>query len=256
MKTETKTILVTGMSGLIGGIAGRDLAKKYHVRALNRRTVKNFETIQADIRNFDSIKPAFNGIDTVVHMAAYLGDNPETQLAVNVEGTYNVFKAAKDSGVKRIIFGSSGAVQKAIEGQEPFLTMVQGRSKDMLSPPPQIGHLDSVNPSDLYGATKIFGEALSKMYSNTTHMSVLVIRLGRVTEENRPRNVRDASVYLSHRDASQMVMRCVEAKDDLPFGIFYAISNNFNRFRDIDYARKIIGYVPQDGIKSWPLPTS
>ena len=67
-----RRILVTGMSGLIGGLAGRDLARDYRVRALNRRPVANdsqgFESFQADIADFDASRPAFDGVDTVVHV--------------------------------------------------------------------------------------------------------------------------------------------------------------------------------------------
>ncbi len=68
-----RRILVTGMSGLIGGLVGRALAARYRVRALNRRPVEGVECVQADIADLDAIRPAFQDVDTVVHMAAYLG---------------------------------------------------------------------------------------------------------------------------------------------------------------------------------------
>ena len=49
-----------------------------------------------------------------------------------------------------------------------------------------------------------------------------------------------------------MFERCVEAPDDLRFDIFFAVSNNRGRFRDIEHPREVVGYVPQDGIKDWP----
>jgi hypothetical protein len=85
-------------------------------------------------------------------------------------------------------------------------------------------------------------------------MSVICIRLGRVRLEDRPANSREASVYLSHRDAAQVVRKCVEAPDSIKFDIVFGVSDNFTRFRDIEHARQVIGYVPQDGIKDWPLP--
>ena len=81
-------------------------------------------------------------------------------------------------------------------------------------------------------------------------MSVLCILLGRVTQEDRPNDARHAAVYLSHRDAVQIVERCVEAPDDVKFDIFYGVSDNRARFRDISHAREVIGYVPQDGIQN------
>ena len=56
------TILVTGMSGLIGGLAGRELASRgYQVSALNRQDVPGYPTTRADITDLDAIRPAFEG---------------------------------------------------------------------------------------------------------------------------------------------------------------------------------------------------
>ena len=64
-------ILVTGMSGLIGGLAGRKFAESYEVDALGRSEVDGFPTTVVDIgEGIDGILPALEGVDTVVHMAA------------------------------------------------------------------------------------------------------------------------------------------------------------------------------------------
>jgi nucleoside-diphosphate-sugar epimerase len=101
---------------------------------------------------------------------------------------------------------------------------------------------------------KLFGEALARSYSEQHGMSAICIRLGRVRAEDRPANAREAAVYLSHRDAAQVVRRCVEAPENVRFDIVYGVSDNFTRFRDIKHAKEVVGYVPQDGIKQWPLP--
>ncbi len=251
---DSRKILVTGMSGLIGGIAGRRLAERYEVRALNRRPVEGFETVEADITNMDAIRPAFEGVDTVVHMAAYLGDDDRMQMEVNVNGTYNVFEAARQAGVRRVVFGSSGATMQAYENEEPFKALTEGRPGDISGPRPLITHLDPVRPSRIYGVTKVWGETLGRQCSEAYGMSVLCIRLGRVREEDRPTNAREAAVYLSHRDAAQIIERCVDAPDHVKFDIFYGVSDNYTRFRDIAHAAEVLGYVPQDGIKQWPLP--
>ena len=107
-----KKVLITGMSGLIGGLLRRHLENLggYELRALNRRPVDGVECYQADIADLDAIRPAFEGIDVVVHLAAFLGgDDWEGQLSGNVIGVYNVYEAARLAGVKRVVFGSSGA---------------------------------------------------------------------------------------------------------------------------------------------------
>jgi len=251
--TKCKRILVTGMSGLIGGIVGRRLAEKHAVRALNRRPIDGVETLQADITDLEAIRPAFKGIDTVVHMAAYLGDaNSTQQISVNVWGTYNVFEAAREAGVQRVVFGSSGATMHGHERNESILAMVEARYADIPEPRPLITHLSPVRPNSLYGCAKVWGEALGRYYSEVHGISVLCIRLGRVVQEDQPRDARHAAVYISHRDVAQIVERCVEVSENVRFDIFYGVSDNRTRFRDISHAREVIGYVPQDGIHDWP----
>lgn len=254
MPDSLKTVLVTGMSGIIGGIAGRDLARDHDVRALNRRPVEGFETVTADITDLDAIRPAFVDVDTVVHMAAYLGPDDDQQLETNVRGTYNVFEAAREAGVSRIVFGSSGSTMHAYENDEPFLAMTEARLADIPQPNPVLTHLDPPRPDNVYGAVKIFGESLGRSFVEQHGISVICIRLGRVRAEDRPANSREASVYLSHRDAAQVVRRCVEAPDSVMFDVVFGVSDNFTRFRDLEHAKEVVGYEPVDGIRRWPLP--
>ena len=65
-------ILITGMSGLIGGIARRQLEGCYELRALNRRQLPDVDCHCADIGDLDAILPAFEDVDTVIHLAAFV----------------------------------------------------------------------------------------------------------------------------------------------------------------------------------------
>lgn len=240
-------ILVTGMSGLIGGVAGRELAKQgYNVSALNRQDVSGFRTTRASITDMDAIRPAFESIDAVIHMAAYLGPSHDLQFEVNMRGTYNVYEAAKDAGVKRFIFGSSGATQKQYEQDEPFKAMVEARYEDIPEPKPRVYHNSPPRPGDIYGVAKLTGENFGRYYSEIYGISVICIRLGRVTAEDRPDSPRNAAVYLSHRDAAQIVQKCLEAPDDIKFDIVYGVSDNRARFRDLRHTRELVAYYPQD----------
>ena len=243
-----RNVLVTGMSGLIGGLSGRELARRgYNVSALNRQDVPGYPTTRADITNLAAIRPAFDGIDCVVHMAAYLGHSDASQLSVNIGGTYNVYEAAKDTGVKRFVFGSSGATQMGYEGEEPVLSMVEARYDDIPDPPGRVYHDSPARPDRMYGVAKAAGEIMGRYYSETHGMSVICIKLGRVTAENEPDSPRNAAVYLSHRDAAQIVWRCVEAPADVRYGVVYGVSDNKTRFRDLEHTTNLVGYIPEDG---------
>ena len=129
-----KEILITGVSGLIGGMLARHLKalEGYKITALNRSAVDDFECIKADISDLKAIQPAFEGKDVVVHMSAYIDFRAtpegkirekkmresgiseieidqmlwEGNLSTNIIGVRNVYEAARLAGVKRIVFGS------------------------------------------------------------------------------------------------------------------------------------------------------
>ena len=132
--------------------------------------------------------------------------------------------------------------------------MIQARSADIATPRPVLTHEDPLRPTRLYGVAKSFGENVGRYCSESSGMSVICIRFGRVTADNRPKNAREASVYLSHRDAAQIVERCIDAPAHIKFDIVYGVSDNSMRFRDVEHARSNVNYVPKDGAPGWPLP--
>ena len=65
-----KKVLVTGFAGKIGGIIRKNLAVDYELFGLDLLQVEGFETTVANLRDLNAIMPAFEGMDTVVHLAA------------------------------------------------------------------------------------------------------------------------------------------------------------------------------------------
>ena len=108
----------------------------------------------------------------------------------NVVGTYNVFEAARLAGVPRVIFASSGATVAGWEKDPPLSHLVAGRYDEAPSWP-RLTHESPTRPGGLYGASKIWGEALARHYADAYGMSMLCIRIGRVLESDRPATVRD-----------------------------------------------------------------
>ena len=76
-------------------------------------------------------------------------------------------------------------------------------------------------------------------------MSCLAIRVGQV-ERDRPRPPRGASIFVSVRDIVQLWELCINADQSLRFDVFYGMSNNDWRWVDIEHARDVLGYAPQD----------
>jgi nucleoside-diphosphate-sugar epimerase len=242
-----ETVLITGMSGLIGGALRAHLQSHYDLRALNRSPVEGVPWHQADIADLDAIQPAFEGADAVVHLAALAHGRGtwDEMLRHNVTGTFNVFEAARRAGVKRVIFASSGATVTGYEREEPYASLVAGRYEGLTSWP-MLTHETPLRPASLYGVSKAYGEALARQYADEHGLSILSLRIGRVNAEDRPRSTRDFSVWLSQRDVVQILARAIDAPADLRSGTFFATSDNRWGYRDLTHARTVLGFVPED----------
>lgn len=242
-----QTVLVTGMSGLIGGALRKRLGDRYALRALNRRDVPGVPVHRADIGDLDAIRPAFASVDVVVHLAAVVDGSAawEDVLASNIVGTYNVFEAARGAGVKRIVYASSGATVSGWECESPYAEIVAGRY-EAVGPWEKLTHETPVRPSALYGASKVWGEALGRHYADAHGLSVMCLRIGAVTAEDRPRAPRHFSVWCSQRDVAQMIERAIAAPASVRFDVFYVTSDNRWSYRDLEHARTVLGFEPLD----------
>ena len=246
--TEAKRrVLITGASGLIGGLTLKHLGDKYEFSALNRRPVEGVPSLQADISDLDAILPAFEGIDTVLHLAAYTADPHEWEsaLRVNIVGTYNVYEASRRRGVKRVVLASTGDTMTGYELESPYGELAAGEYDKVPAEWTMVTHERPVRPKSIYGATKVFDEALGRLYSDRHGLSVLCIRLGAVLDTDMPKLRRHYPGYLSQADCVQMIDRCLSAPDSLRFDIFDAISNNQWRWRDTGHAQEVLGWEPR-----------
>ncbi|MFC2028655.1 NAD-dependent epimerase/dehydratase family protein [Chloroflexota bacterium] len=111
-------ILVTGAAGHIGNVLVRQLLKEgQEVQAMimpgeDIRSLKgvDVEMVEANVLDFKRLNKAFKGIQTIFHLAGMITILPgEDQVVrkVNIEGTRNVIKAAKENGVNKLIYTSS-----------------------------------------------------------------------------------------------------------------------------------------------------
>jgi NAD+ dependent glucose-6-phosphate dehydrogenase len=242
-----RRLLVTGLSGLIGGALRKHLDGAYTLRALNRRPVPGVECHLADLGDLDAIQPAFTGVDTVVHLAAAAGDSHPAAdiMRSNVVGTYNVFEASRRAGVTRVIFASSGATVSGWEREPPLSHVVAGRYDELGSWTP-LTQDTPLRPAGLYGASKVWGEALARHYADAHGLSAICLRIGRVREEDRPMAPREFSVWCSQRDAARMIAACIEAPERVRFDVFYVVSDNRWSYRDVGHARAVLGWTPLD----------
>lgn len=114
-----KTVVVTGATGFLGAVIVRQLSERgAKVRALARRPGRDLyirdlpdvAVVRGDVTDYAQMLAVMNGADYVIHSAAALSGNIETQSTVNVHGTYNVARAASACGVRRMVHVSTISV--------------------------------------------------------------------------------------------------------------------------------------------------
>ena len=249
-----RRVLITGASGLIGGILREALADVYDLSGVDVRAVPGFDSLTADMTDLEAIQPAFDGIDTVIDLAAIPAqDTPWKDVhANNIPSTYNALEASRRAGVRRVIFASSNHATGMYEGDHPYSAIVAGRY-DGLDPSaiPYITTGMPIRPDGPYGIAKAFGEAAGRHYSDRYGLSVVCLRIGTLNREGRPLVPRHFATLLTHGDLAHLVERSIEASDGVRFGIFYGVSNNRWRFWDVAGSRERIGYRPKDDAETW-----
>jgi nucleoside-diphosphate-sugar epimerase len=251
-----KRVLITGASGVIGTLMRERLGAQYEFVSLMHRP-GDFPSHVGDIADFDAIRPAFEGVEAVVHLAAVpkvLAPWAEIE-PTNVAGTRNVYEAAKQAGVKQVIFASSN---HAVAGHEVAI----GPGLYRLDDTRMLNEHVQIRPDSYYGTSKAFGEALGRQYADFDGLRVISLRIGWVlphddprqanfTGESRPKlneenaRARLRAIWLSHRDCAHLIDVCLKA-DHIHYGIYYGISNNPRQFHDLTNARAELGYNPVD----------
>jgi nucleoside-diphosphate-sugar epimerase len=235
-----KTVLITGADGLIGSHLRQEWDGKYNLRLLSHKPIEGEQAIVADIDDLQALVSAFEGVDSVVHLAASAAvDSPwEAVLKNNIIGTYNVFEAARQAAVKQVIFASSNHAVGTYK--KDFAERVRRGEQVM------IDHLVQVRPDSLYGVSKCFGEALGRYYADHHGLRVICLRIGAINKRDAPKDdPLEGGMWMSQRDFAQLVENCLDA-DAVKFDIFYGVSNVPNRYFDLEHAREVVGFVPQD----------
>ena len=168
-----RAYLVTGGAGFIGSHIVERLAREGHqVRVLDNFSSgheanldafrSDVELIRGDIRDAQLVNDATEGVEVVFHEAA-LGSvprsvaDPVTTHEVNITGTLNVLLAARDAGVKRVVYASSSSVY----GETPVLPKREEMSPQPLSP---------------YALSKLVGEHYASVFKHVYGFEVVALR--------------------------------------------------------------------------------
>lgn len=235
---------------MIGSILIDKLSDKYEFSSLDLKEVPGIKSTVANLDELDAIQPAFEGIDTVVHLAADRSPEGswESILQNNFVATYNVFEASKRSGVKRVIFASSNHAEGGFYLDPPWKHINEGNfhllERDNYE---LVTERHMIRPDSYYGVAKAYGEALGSYYNDYHGVSSFHLRIGWVLETDDPTFSPYAlSLWLSHRDTAQIIDLCIGAPESHKYDIFNATSENMWKIFDIQHAKDALGYKPED----------
>ncbi|MBV7331136.1 NAD(P)-dependent oxidoreductase [Chloroflexi bacterium TSY] len=253
--TDHRTILITGASGNLGHKLRRHLEGRYELRLLDRDAKGKRDILEADLSQWDEEWVRhFVGVDTVVHLAANpnAGVQWATLMAPNIDALTNVFTAAVQSNVKRIVYASSNHVMGGYKDtKQPKLL-----TTDL---PPKPGTHYRVEGKEqnsvAYGGAKLVGERLGKCFVDAYGISFIAVRIGWIRAGRNLASTIPTErgswfrlMWLSNRDYCQLMEKCIEADPTIGFAIVNGMSNNRGMRWDLESARELVGYEPMDDV--------
>lgn len=187
------------------------------------------DAITADLGDKEALREAVRGVDAIIHLAGIsLESSFDKILRANIEGTYNLYEAALEEGVRRIVFASSnhaiGYHPRPLPG-DPLIPIDTPR-----------------RPDTFYGLSKSFGEDLAQLYWDKHAMETVSVRIGSCFME--PTSVRMLSVWMSPGDGARLLHAALTA-EEVGHTVVYGSSDNTRLWWDLTTARSL-GYEPQD----------
>lgn len=223
-------LLLTGAAGGLGQALRGRLSANCDVLRLSDRVPltglqPNEEFVLADLSEAASVSTLVQGVNAIVHLGGISVDGPfRPILQANIVGVYNLYEAARQHGVKRVVFASSNHVTGFYRQSET------------------INSSDPPRPDSFYGLSKAFGEDLSRFYFDRYQIETACVRIGSSFPE--PRDRRMLASWLSYDDLHRLITACLTTPV-LGHSIIFGMSNNAVTWWDNAKARHI-GYVPLD----------
>ena len=227
------TILITGAAGRVGTVLRSRLARPGRVlRLLDVASLvpppgPGEEAVTASVTDLAAMTAACAGVDAVIHLGGIPTEDAWAPiLDVNINGTYNVFEAARRARVPRVVFASSNHAV----GFEP---------RSSFPVPDDAAPL----PDTYYGVSKAAGEALAGLYARRYGLQAICVRI--LSCFDQPMNPRMLATWLSPDDAGRLFEACLTAPAP-GFRVIYGVSaNTRGGWVSLDGARAL-GYEPLD----------
>ena len=231
------TILITGAAGRIGTMLRPRLAQPGRVlRLLDVAPIQSSradeEIVAGSVTDLSVMMKACEGVGAVIHLSGISTEAQWNQiLAVNINGTYNAFEAARQAGVRRVIYASSNhAVGFAPRESFPV--------PDYAFPV----------PDTYYGVSKVTGEAIAAMYHHRYGIDAISIRILSCYET--PQTARMLSTWLSPDDAGRLFEACLTTPSPGCRVIYGVSANTRGGWVSLNEAQSL-GYKPIDDAEAY-----
>lgn len=232
-----RRILVTGSAGYVGSAFRKWAKDRFEMVCFDRRPTPGVpDAIVGELSDRAAVDRAMRSVDAVLHLGGFRDDADfmTVLLPNNVIGTWNIYAAAAEAGVRRVVFASS------VQAED-------GRPRDAgpvsVTQPPR--------PTNLYAACKILGEDLGRAAAFRLGLPVIALRLGWVQMAEDPewiqREGREPSrITLTVRDACEIFSRALTAPSSIRYALLPAYSRNAAAIKDLAPLMTVLGYEPQD----------
>ena len=227
-------LVVTGAAGTIGRmLRGRldHVADEVVLSDLEDVETSGNERSQvADITDLDALRALLKGGGDVLHFGGQSVEAPfERVCEANLVGTYNLYEAARLEGVRRVLFASSNHAI-GFHTRETLL--------DADSP---------TRPDSLYGVSKVYGEALGRLYWDKFGVESLLVRIGSCFPE--PADRRQLATWMSVEDMIRLVERMI-AVPRLGCPIVYGASRNLEQWWS-NASVSYLGWEPRETAEAY-----
>lgn len=232
---KLKKLVLTGAAGRLGSYLREPLSKMCDELVSTDimddvgKLYPGERYVKADLVSYDQIFPILEGADMVIHFGAIVDEKPfEELLGPNFIGSYNIWEAGYQQGVRRVVYASS------------IHAVGMHKKRDF------IGVDAPHRPDTFYGLAKCFTEDLGSMYWDKRQLESVHLRILSAAQVN---NARALGSWLSYDDLIHLVERAIDTPS-VGFSIIYGVSNNDRAPVDNTLA-SFLGYRPKDNAEQF-----
>ncbi|HVE48493.1 MAG TPA: NAD(P)-dependent oxidoreductase [Casimicrobiaceae bacterium] len=232
-----KKVALSGASGNMGRI----LRVELHKRGVDLRSAagrapltplhEGEDVMHGDLRDPATVDRLLRGVDVLIHLAGTSVERPLPEIIENnLVGLYQIYEGARRNHVGRVIFASSNHA----------FGMHSVNDKLTLDAP--------FRPDGFYGLSKVWGEAMARMYWDKHGIEGISIRIGTAMGKP-PENFRQLSTWLGAEDLVDLMMQCISARD-VGYLAVWGVSNNTRSYWTPTGSERL-GYQPRQNAEDF-----